>query len=361
MDPSGPFAGYYTYREYRIGSGTWRRIAAPFGGLLGVWHTVQPMSNRWEIRIEAIDTFTSVTYFADTTHCPDGTTRANVIVKLDEFRPVPSITITDFSTDGGVTWQSALPCDEFVSGVKIRGSYSVADDHFGSLSLTVEPSVQASGATPSPSSRAYPIVPTTGEAGMTALGTLALHAIAAPIGPDIFAQRYLTSLIPLAVALLAGGIAYAPWRWATPVAAVALVGLGIAVFAQRYGRELEPPMAPVRAFIEQSGDRAVVTNSARVAFYLRDMRPRLDRPLGFGADAEEACGPNCPLPLAIVDDARAPAGVRAGPGRTEAFGPLHVRLRPSDAEPAPGGVQWEGGSADVQLGDAGRSVPGRER
>ena len=195
--------------------------------------------------------------------------------------------------------------------------------------------------------------------GLTALGTLALHAIAAPIGPDIFAQRYLTSLIPLAVALLAGGVAYAPWRWATPVAAVALVGLGVAVFAQRYDRELEPPMAPVRALIEQSGDRAVVTNSARVAFYLRDLDPRLDRPLGFGVDAEEACGPRCPVPLAIVDDSRAPAGVRVGPGRTYAFGPLHVRLRPSDTKLAPGGVQLEGGSADLQPGDARGGGPGR--
>jgi len=194
--------------------------------------------------------------------------------------------------------------------------------------------------------------------GVTALGTLVLHAIAAPIGPDIFAQRYLTSLIPLAIAVLAGGITFAPWRWATPVAAVALVGLGIAVFAQRYDRELEPPMAPVRAFIEQSGDPAVVTNSARVAFYLRDLRPRLDRPLGFGVDTEAACDPDCPVPLAIVDDARAPAGVRTGPGETEAFGPLHVRLRPSDAGPAPGGVQLEGGSADLQPGHAGRSIPG---
>ena len=84
---------------------------------------------------------------------------------------MPSITITDFSTDGGMTWQSALPCDEFVSGVRIRGAYSVADDHFGSLSLTVEPSAQAGGATPSPSSRTYPIVPTAGEAGTWTLDT----------------------------------------------------------------------------------------------------------------------------------------------------------------------------------------------
>jgi hypothetical protein len=133
----------------------------------------------------------------------------------------------------------------------------------------------------------------------------------------------------------------------------------VAVVAQRYDRELEPPMAPVRALIEQSGERAVVTNSARVAFYLRDLHPRLDRPLGFGTDAEQACGRRCPA-LAIVDDARAPAGVRAGPGHTEVFGPLYVRLRPSDTDSSSGGVQWEGGSADLQPGPA-RIVSTRRR
>jgi hypothetical protein len=171
VDSAGPYMGYYTYREFGIGSSTWRRIAAPYMGLLGVWQTAQPMAGRWEIRIEAIDTFTNVTYFADTTHCPDGTTRTNVIVKLDEDRPVPAIGITDFSTDGGVTWQPAGDCDDFVVGVRIRGNYSVSDAHFGSLSLTVEPSSAANGATPSPSSRTYPVVPTGGEAGVWTLDT----------------------------------------------------------------------------------------------------------------------------------------------------------------------------------------------
>ena len=196
--------------------------------------------------------------------------------------------------------------------------------------------------------------------GLTALGTLALHALATLVGPDIFAQRYLTSLVPLAVALLAGAVAEIRWRWAAPVATAVLLVLGVAVFAQRYDRELEPSMDPVAAFIDQSGERAVLTNSARVAYYLRDLRPRLDRPLGFGADAEDACEPGCP-PLVIVDDARAPAGVRTGPGRTYVFGPLHVRLRPSGSEPMPGGVQLRSGSADLQLGDARLSGPDRRR
>lgn len=189
--------------------------------------------------------------------------------------------------------------------------------------------------------------------GGTALGTLALHALATLLGPDIFAQRYLTSLIPLAAALLAGAVVVFPWRHAAAATAALLLALAVAVFVQRHDRELEPDMAPVRALIERSGERAVLTNSARVAFYLRDLEPRLDRPLGFGADEEEACGPRCPIPLAIVDDARAPAGVRDGPGRTFAFGPVHVRLR--------GGVQLPSGSAHVQPGDARRGGPRGER
>ena len=194
--------------------------------------------------------------------------------------------------------------------------------------------------------------------GFTALGTLALHALATLLGPDIFAQRYLTSIVPLVVALLAGAVAEIPWRWATAAATAVLLGLGVAVFAQRHDRELEPSMEPVTALIAQSGERAVLTNSARVAYYLRDVQPRLDRPLGFGADAEDACEPRCP-PLAIVDDARAPAGVRTGPGRTYSFGPLHVRLRPDGSATTPGGVQLQSGSADLQLGGARLGGPDR--
>ena len=175
--------------------------------------------------------------------------------------------------------------------------------------------------------------------GATALGTLALHALVAPIGPDIFAQRYLTSLIPLLIGLLAGAVVLVPWRWAMPAATAVLLGLGVAVFVQRHDRELEPDMAPVHALIRESGDPTVVTNSARIAFYLRDLDPQLDRPLGFGLDLEAACGERCPVALAIVDDERVPAGVRAGPGETHVFGPVHLRLRPSDSRTAQPGVQ----------------------
>ena len=48
--------GYYTYRDYGIGTGTWRRLVAPYVGLLGRWNTGQPMTGKWEIRVEAFDT-----------------------------------------------------------------------------------------------------------------------------------------------------------------------------------------------------------------------------------------------------------------------------------------------------------------
>lgn len=164
-------AGYYTYRDYGIGSGTWRRVVAPYVGLLGVWNTAKPLTGKWEIRVEAFDTLTSTTYLADVTHCPDATVRQNVIIALDEDAPIPAITITDFSTDNGATWQPAIACGDFIAGVLIRGTYSVTDAHFGSLSLSVEPPGPAHGAAPTPSSRAYPIVPTTGESGAWVLNT----------------------------------------------------------------------------------------------------------------------------------------------------------------------------------------------
>ena len=186
VDPAGPYTGYYTYREFGVGTGTWRRIAAPFAGLLGVWSTGQPMTGTWEIRIEAVDTTSGTTYLADTTHCPDGTTRANVIVRLDEVPPVPAITITEISTDGGATWQPAAACGEFLPGVRIRGTYSVTDEHFGSLTMTVEPAGPAMGATVSPPSRHYIPVPTGGESATWMLNTTGMLPCGYVIRLDVY-------------------------------------------------------------------------------------------------------------------------------------------------------------------------------
>lgn len=172
-------AGYYTWREYGIGTGTWRRVAAPFVGLLGRWNTGVPMTGRWEIRVEALDTLTHTTYLAETTFCPDGSTRQNAVVALDELAPVPAISITDVSTDGGLTWLPAADCGDFAPGVWLRGTYSVSDEHFGSLNLSVEPPGPANGALPrhgvppatTPFPRSYPTVPNGGESATWTLDT----------------------------------------------------------------------------------------------------------------------------------------------------------------------------------------------
>jgi hypothetical protein len=53
----------------------------------------------------------------------------------------------------------------------VRGTYSVSDEHFGGLSMAVEPTGPANGAAVVPSSRSYPVVPTVGEAGTWTLDT----------------------------------------------------------------------------------------------------------------------------------------------------------------------------------------------
>ena len=175
-------AGYYTYRDFGIGTGSWRRLVAPFTGLLGQWNTGKPMTGKWEIRIEALDTLTNTTYTADTTLCPDATTRANVIVALDEDVPEPAISIKEVSTDGGLNWVAAADCGNFAPGVWLRGEYSVTDAHFNSLTLFVEPPGPANGAKPlhgsppGPTStfpRSYPgdVPSTNGESSTWSLNT----------------------------------------------------------------------------------------------------------------------------------------------------------------------------------------------
>lgn len=162
-----------------------------------------------------------------------------------------------------------------------------------------------------------------GVAG-TAVGTLGLHALVAGPGPDVFHQRYLTELVPLGVILLAIAVARVPR--AAIAGAVALVVLGGAVFVQRHDRELEPDVAAVAAVVEGAAPRTVLTNSAVVVYYLRELRPVLDRPFGLGEGTEPRCAGSCRRSFAVVDDARAAGGARAGPGPRRAFGPIVVRL-----------------------------------
>jgi hypothetical protein len=163
------------------------------------------------------------------------------------------------------------------------------------------------------------------------LGLLGLHTVTAVAGPDVFAQRYLTAVIPLACATLAHAVTTSRRRAAVPVAAAALLALGAAVLATRLGRELEPDPAPVNAFWRaRAGERPLLTNSAVLMYYVRGLEPRLDRPFGLGRGTDAACGPpHCRVAFAIVDDERVAGGARPGPGARHAFGPLVVRLEPT--------------------------------
>jgi hypothetical protein len=157
-----------------------------------------------------------------------------------------------------------------------------------------------------------------------------LHSLVSIPGPEIFDARYLVGLIPFACALLAAGVDALPWRWAVPAAAVGLLALAVAVFVQRYERELHPDVAPAVELVRSSGARTVLTNSPVVAYYLRDAgaRVRLDRPFGLGNEEPACAPPLCARPLAIVEDARLPGGLRAGGGAVTPFGPIVVRVVP---------------------------------
>src|SRR4051794_14472194 len=83
---------------------------------------------------------------------------------------------------------------------------------------------------------------------VTAIGTLALHAIVHWIGPDIFAPRYLTELIPLGA--IAIGIALARMQREVVVAVcIGIAALGIGVAVKRAGGNDEPDYAAVARVI----------------------------------------------------------------------------------------------------------------
>lgn len=150
---------------------------------------------------------------------------------------------------------------------------------------------------------------------VTALGTLGLHAVVALVGPDVFAPRYLTELIPLGAAALGIWLAGVPVRAAVPVAAAAMAMLAVAVFVKRTGRELEPDIAALRPAVA-AAQRPVVTNSAVIAYYLG---ARLDRPFGLGRGS---CSDRC----VVVEDLRVAGGARPGSGKTRRMGPIVVRF-----------------------------------
>lgn len=165
--------GYYTYQEdMNVAGAGWRLVQ---GRILGYWITAKPMHGLYQIKINAKDPVTNTLFAAQTILCSNGTTRSSVNVYLDEDPPECTLTLTGFSRGGGPV-QAAAPCGTFQVGDVLHGTFSVSDEHFGSLSLYVEPAAQANGTTPSPSSRSYPVVPTSGESGSWTLDTRVMEA-----------------------------------------------------------------------------------------------------------------------------------------------------------------------------------------
>ena len=167
-----PVDGYYTYREHGTPPGAWRRVISP-NRQLARWDSRPGGSGLWEIMIRAKDSVGNI-YLAGTTTClVDGSTRQNVKVRLDQTRPKADISITGFSRGGGPVLP-AVSCGTFQVGDVIHGTYSATDapeNHFRILTLRVQPSDVAHGATPSPSVRSYPVVPDAGETGSWTLDT----------------------------------------------------------------------------------------------------------------------------------------------------------------------------------------------
>jgi hypothetical protein len=170
---------YYVYQEAPPVPGLGWRTVSP-SRLLAVWNS-GGKTGLWEIKIEAQDPVTLATYVAGTVVCTaDGSTRQNVIVDLDQAAPVTTLNITGYQRGGsGPVLTDILNCGTFQVGDLLHGSYSVADEHFGSLSLTAEP-IPGGGTGRftvdgiATNGRSYPAIPTTGQAGTWTFNTAGL-------------------------------------------------------------------------------------------------------------------------------------------------------------------------------------------
>jgi hypothetical protein len=155
----------------------------------------------------------------------------------------------------------------------------------------------------------------------TAVLTVIGHALAAPIGIDVFTPRYLTVEIALVAALAVAALAELPWRWVTPAVAVCLLAVGVVDFGKRLGGQFQPSLAPVRAAAVRLRARSVLTDTPVVLYYLPGSV--LDRPYNLGAGAESTCA----RPCLAVDDTRVDVGtLRPITGTPFYIGPFRLTL-----------------------------------
>jgi hypothetical protein len=140
----------------------------------------------------------------------------------------------------------------------------------------------------------YAILLIAGTAGLTLIG----HAIAPAVGVQLFTERYLTILIPLAVAVAAAAIVSYGRRGPMLAASLALVAAGVVDLGLRYHHQWEPDLRPVRLAALAMHPKTVLTDNPDVVYYLRSLHPQLDRPFNLGPSHAGSC----PRPCLIVDD-----------------------------------------------------------
>jgi hypothetical protein len=173
--------------------------------------------------------------------------------------------------------------------------------------------------------------------GGGAVLTLVGYALAGVFDLNVFTPRYLTILVPLAAAPAAAAVAGverpsgprvashpAARRGALALAALLLVAVGVVEVARRYDGEWQPDLAPVRAAATEMHPRSVLTNTPLVLYYLRPLRPALDRPYNLGPGRLATCT----RPCLVVDDLRVPGGTpRSVAGHNTVIGPFVLTLQ----------------------------------
>jgi hypothetical protein len=153
--------------------------------------------------------------------------------------------------------------------------------------------------------------------------TLIGYAAAAIVGIDIFTQRYLTILIPLAVALGAAMVASIQSRYVTAAAALALVALALVEVERRFDGEWQPSLAPEQRLAAGIQPRTVLTNTPVVLYYLRGYPATMDRPYNLG----QGLAASCQRPCLIIDDSRVHGGSpRVASGQASTIGPFNLTL-----------------------------------
>jgi hypothetical protein len=164
-------SGWYDYRE-DLSGGLGNAQIFPVGNVLGRWQTAG-LTGRWLVRVRVKDPANPGPVW----------TSSAVAVRLDNANPTASITIT--SGNG--------PCGDFTVGDLIEGTYTAADEHLGSVTLSISPTNGGSFVSPAPApagstmplSRSYPFISGTADGGPWQLDTTTLGRCGYVIGVHV--------------------------------------------------------------------------------------------------------------------------------------------------------------------------------